>query len=190
MEWKIRHGHPQPSGFLMKFEKTRLTGLFVIQPEPRSDERGRLIRTFCEAEFKEAGLETHFPQISISRTTLKGTVRGMHYQKDPHAETKVIRCTRGQIFDVIVDLRPDSPSFLQWQSFELSAENQISLYVPTGCAHGLQSLEDQTEVHYMISTNYNAESASGCRWNDPKINIKWPIPEVIIAPKDLQWPLL
>lgn len=174
----------------MEFIKTKIADLLLIKASPSSDHRGLFARTFCERTFREAGLETHFPQCSTSANTKRGTVRGLHYQVAPHEETKVIRCTRGQILDVIVDLRADSPSFLQWESFNLTADNRSTLYVPAGLAHGFQTLEDNSEVYYMISSEFNSASARGLRWNDPKLKIPWPVADVTISERDQSWPTL
>lgn len=174
----------------MEFIKTKIAGLLLIQPSPSSDNRGLFARTFCEKTFRAAGLETHFPQCSTSANTKRGTVRGLHFQESPHEEIKVIRCTRGKIMDVIVDVRKSSATYLQWQTFELSADNRHSLYVPAGCAHGFQSLEDNSEVYYMISADFQAASARGLRWNDSKLKIPWPLSDVTISERDQQWPTL
>ncbi len=174
----------------MEFLKTKIQGLIQIQPSPNSDNRGLFARTFCEKTFQAAGLETHFPQCSTSFNTKAATLRGMHFQDDPYSEIKVIRCTRGKIFDVIVDVRKNSQTYLQWQGFELSAENRLSLYVPAGCAHGFQTLEDASEVYYMISREFHADSARGLRWNDPKLKITWPQTTQVISDRDQSWPTL
>lgn len=174
----------------MKAVKTTLSGLWLFEVSPSEDQRGLFARTFCEKTFKELGLQIHFPQCSTSFNARTGTVRGLHWQASPHDEIKVIRCTRGKVFDVIVDLRSDSKTYLKWESFELSADNRRSLYVPAGCAHGFQSLEDKSEVYYMISAEFHPESARGLRWDDPKISLRWPLPVAVISERDQQWPHL
>jgi dTDP-4-dehydrorhamnose 3,5-epimerase len=172
----------------MRFSETRLHGAWIIEPVPAEDERGSFARTFCRREFAEHGLETTYVQHSCSRSRLRGTVRGMHFQEPPHAEVKVVSCRNGAILDVIVDLRPGSPSYLQWQGFELTAENRRQLYVPKGFAHGFQSLSDATEVNYLISEYYSPEAAAGIRYNDPSIFIDWPLTVTAISEKDQSWP--
>ena len=175
----------------MEFVKTKIAGLLLIQPTPSADNRGLFARTFCEKTFRDAGLTSTFIQCSTSYNIKRGTVRGMHFQEAPHGEVKVVRCTHGKIWDVIVDARKDSPTYLQWQGFELSAENRHSLYVPEGCGHGFQTLEDNSEVFYMISAEYVASAARGLRWDDPRLRITWPIKDnITIAEKDKSWPAL
>jgi len=158
----------------MKFTPTRLNGSFIIDVEPMEDERGFFARSWCADEFLRHGLDPSLSQCSISFNKKRGTLRGMHYQGPPHAETKVVRCTAGSIYDVIVDVRPDSETFKQWISVELSAENNRMIYVPAGFAHGFQSLVEQTEVFYMVSTPYQPEYSRSIRWNDPQFAIDWP----------------
>lgn len=158
----------------MVFLATKLPGVQVVEAEKLEDERGFFARTFCRQEFEAHGLDTRVSQCSISFNKKKGTLRGMHYQAAPHAESKLVRCTAGAIYDVAVDLRPDSPTFKQWQGVELSAQNRRALYIPAGCAHGFQTLADDTEVYYQISEFYHSESARGVRWNDPAFGIDWP----------------
>lgn len=168
----------------MKFTKTEFDGLLIIEPEKRSDERGFFARTWCLNEFTEQGLVSNLAQSSISFNVKKGTLRGMHYQIEPYSETKVVRCTMGAIFDVVIDLRTDSATYLKWLGVELSAENHLSLYIPVGFAHGFQTLIDSTEVYYMISEFYHPECTRGLRWDDPAIGIKWPSKPVVILEKD------
>lgn len=158
----------------MIFRNTALPGAFVVEPEFVEDERGFFARTFCASEFAARNLATSFPQCSISYNRRSGTLRGMHFQETPHAESKLVRCTRGAIFDVIVDLRPDSPTFKQWIGVELTAADRLALYIPEGLAHGFQTLVDDTEVFYQISTPYHAPSSRGVRWDDPAFGIEWP----------------
>lgn len=173
----------------MVFVETKLKGVFIIEPERREDERGFFARTFCQREFEAHGVDARVAQCSVSFNKRKGTLRGLHYQIAPHAESKLVRCTRGAIYDVAVDLRLDSPTFKQWAAVELSADNRKALYIPAGCAHGFQTLVDDTEVYYQISEVYHPESARGVRWDDPAFGIKWPITEnTTISEKDLCYP--
>lgn len=158
----------------MKFTQTPLGGAFVVDLEPHADERGFFARTFCAREFAAQGLNDRVVQCSFSRNRRRGTLRGMHWQATPHGECKLIRCTRGAIYDVIIDLRRNSPTFRRWFAVELTAENGRALYVPPDCAHGFQTLEDNTEVFYQMSEYFVPESARGVRWNDPAFGIKWP----------------
>jgi dTDP-4-dehydrorhamnose 3,5-epimerase len=175
-------------GTVIKFHKARLEGAYTIELERRVDERGFFARFFCEKEFSTAGLETYFPQINNSASSRKGAIRGLHYQLAPNAEVKVMRCVRGMIYDVIVDLRAGSPTFLQWFGAELTAQNRIMMYVPRGFAHGFLSLTDDVEVVYMASAPYAPESERGLRWNDPAIGIEWPIKPIDVSEKDRNWP--
>lgn len=172
----------------MKFQPTRIEGLFLIDIEPVADERGFFARTYCEDEFRKHGLDPRIAQSSISFNPRRGTLRGMHYQREPHSETKLIRCTRGSVFDAVVDLRGDSPTFLQWFGVELTAANRRMLYIPRGLAHGYLSLEDDSEISYQMSAPYHPESASGVRWNDPAFGIAWPIAVEVVADRDRAYP--
>lgn len=172
----------------MKFSPTALAGACIIDIEPVSDERGFFARSWCREEFSRHDLNPDLAQCSISFNKKRGTLRGLHYQAKPHEETKVVRCTRGAIYDVIVDLRPQSPTFRKWFAVELSADNRRMLYVPAGLAHGFQSLTDDTEVFYQISTPYHPESARGVRWDDPAFGIEWPVAERIISDGDRRYP--
>ena len=174
----------------MKFIKAKIPGVYVIELEKREDERGFLTRTFCENEFKEAGLNTRWPQSNITFTKRKGTIRGMHFQAEPKPEIKLLRCFSGAIYDVLVDIRKDSPFFGKWESFELSAENRLSLYIPGGIAHGFQCLVDNCELYYNMSEFYYPELARGIRWNDPEVGIKWVIAEPYLSERDKNLPLL
>jgi dTDP-4-dehydrorhamnose 3,5-epimerase len=156
------------------FRETQVVGSYVVEPERMEDERGFFARTFSSGEFTAYRLEHRVEQCSTSFNTRSGTLRGLHYQAAPHAEAKLIRCTRGAIYDVAVDLRADSPSYLRWVGTELSAENGRALFVPEGCAHGFQTLVDASEVLYQISTAFVPEAARGVRWDDPAFNIEWP----------------
>lgn len=174
----------------MRFNPTRLAGAFLIEPTPHRDERGVFARTFCTAEFAEHGLETSFPQHSLSVSTLAGTLRGIHFQRPPHTEVKVVRCISGALFDVIVDLRRGSPTFGQWQGFELSAANGHQVYVPEGFAHGHQTLTDEASIFYLISKPFAPGSAAGIRYDDPSLAIPWPAPITVIGDADQAWPRL
>jgi dTDP-4-dehydrorhamnose 3,5-epimerase len=174
----------------MRFIETELCGAWLIEPEPARDHRGFFARTFCSREFAERGLETGFVQHSTSHSLVKGTLRGMHFQRPPHEEVKVVTCLMGAIWDVIIDLRPGSPSHGRWQGFELSAESRRRLYVPQGCAHGFQTLCEHSEVGYLCSAFYAPDLQDGVRHDDPAFAIPWPLPVTAIADKDLRWPLV
>lgn len=173
----------------MIFTETRLQGAYIIDVERREDDRGFFGRTFCRNEFSTRGLKTHVAQCNVSFNKKRGTLRGMHYQIAPRAEAKQVRCTRGKIYDVIIDLRPGSPTRLQWEGVELSAENCRSLYVPEGFAHGFQTLEHDSEVFYQMYEFYAPEYARGIRWDDPLFKIPWPLPGTIISDRDRSYPL-
>lgn len=172
----------------MIFTETPLRGACVIDPEPVADERGFFARVWCEREFQEHGLNPRLAQCSVSFNARKGTLRGMHYQDAPHAEAKLVRCTAGAIYDVVVDLRSDSNTFMQWFSVELSAESRRMLYIPEGMAHGFITLTDGAEVFYQISEFYAPEQVRGVRWNDPAFGIRWPIEIAMISPRDRAYP--
>lgn len=172
----------------MIFHETKLRGVFEIQPEPKCDERGFFARTWCQKEFEEKGLAPTVVQSSVSFNARKGTLRGMHYQAQPHAENKLVSCTKGAIYDVVVDLRPASPTFKSWIGVTLTAANRRMVYVPEGCAHGFLTMQDETEVFYQISEFYNAESARGVRWDDPAFQIVWPGPAEVISERDRTYP--
>lgn len=171
----------------MLFTKTDLHGAWLVEPEPNRDSRGWFARTFCEREFGAQGLETRFPQHSTSQNVERGTLRGMHYQRAPHGEVKLVRCLKGAIWDVIIDLNPDSPTFKRWQGFELSAENMRQLYIPKGFAHGFQTLSDDCQIGYLISEFYAPDAATGVRWDDPAFGIEWPLPVTVMSDKDRGW---
>jgi dTDP-4-dehydrorhamnose 3,5-epimerase len=171
------------------FTPTRLENAYLIDVERRADERGFLARTFCEREFAEHGLPMRIAQSSTICSPRRNTLRGLHYQEAPHAEIKLVRCTRGSIFLVMVDLRPDSPARGDWLGVELTAQNERLAYVPEGFAQGYQTLEDDTEVLYQMSHHYVPEAARGVRWNDPALSIEWPTAdERIISDRDRAWP--
>jgi dTDP-4-dehydrorhamnose 3,5-epimerase len=172
----------------MRFYPTTLYGAWCIHLEPAHDSRGYFARTFCVDEFAAHKLETNYPQHSISFSAHKGTLRGMHYQCAPHGEVKLLRCVKGVIWDVIIDIRPDSPTYRRWQEFELSGRNGHQLYIPAGFAHGFQTLCDEVEVNYLISVPYAPQSARGIRYDDQAFAIPWPLPVTEISEKDLHWP--
>jgi dTDP-4-dehydrorhamnose 3,5-epimerase len=172
----------------LRFEATTLAGAWLIEPVPARDERGFFARTFCAREFADHGLATGFVQHSASQSATKATLRGMHFQRTPHGEAKVVSCLKGAIWDVIIDLRPESTTYRQWQGFELTAENHRRLYVPEGFAHGFQTLCDDTEVGYLISAFYSPLAAAGVRHDDPAFAIEWPLPVTVISEKDRTWP--
>jgi dTDP-4-dehydrorhamnose 3,5-epimerase len=174
----------------VRFLETELPGVFIIEPDRVEDERGFFARSWCSAEFASRGLNTSVVQCNVSHNKRRGTLRGMHYQEAPHEEAKLVRCTRGAIFDVVVDLRPDSPTQLQWLGVELSAENYRMLYVPERFAHGFQTLADETDVFYQMSAAYHPASGRGLRWNDPALRIRWPIAAPIVSSRDASYPLL
>ena len=174
----------------MIFASTRLKDALLIDIEPKEDERGFFARTWCRQELAARGLDAQIAQESVSYNRLRGTVRGLHFQRPPHEETKIVRCTCGAIFDVIVDLRPHSPNYLQWQGFDLTAENRRAIYIPKGFAHGFQTLTEHSEITYQISTLYAPESAGGYRYDDAAFRITWPIAVTMIGERDLRWPRL
>jgi dTDP-4-dehydrorhamnose 3,5-epimerase len=172
----------------MIFHQTKLKGAFEIQLEPHADERGFFARSWCQKEFESHNLNPKLAQCNISFNIRKGTLRGMHYQAAPDAEAKVMRCTQGAIYDVVLDLRPESPTFKEWVAVVLTAEKRNMLYAPEGCAHGFLTLEDNTEVLYLISEFYHPESARGVRWNDPAFRIDWPDKVEVISERDRSYP--
>ena len=171
----------------MRFIKTTFADAWLMEPEPIRDERGYFARTFCTRAFAERGLETQFVQHSRSFSAREGTLRGMHYQAAPHTEVKVVSCVTGAIYDVIVDLRPNSRTYRTWQGFELSAANGCQLYVPAGFAHGFQTLTDAAELNYLISVFYEPSASTGISHDDPTIGIRWPLPVAVISERDRSW---
>jgi dTDP-4-dehydrorhamnose 3,5-epimerase len=170
-------------------KETKLKGVFVVEPEKFEDVRGFFARSFSQQEFREQGLRTEFVEAGISFNVRKHTVRGMHYQRAPHTQAKLVRCTRGAIYDVIIDLRPSSPTYKEWFAQELSAENRLMLYIPENCAHGFQTLEDGSEVFYQLSDCYAPLSERGFRWDDPAFAIRWPVTDgIIINDRDRGYP--
>lgn len=174
----------------MIFRGTDLAGAFLVELDRREDERGYFARSFCVKEFAAHGLPTAVIQCNVSFNHLCGTVRGMHFQRAPLAEAKLVRCTRGAIYDVIVDLRQESPTYCRWYGAELTEENGSALFIPEGFAHGFQTLAESSEVFYQMFTGYSAEHADGVRWDDPAFGISWPLPVSAIAERDRTFPLL
>ena len=174
----------------MLFDQTNVFGAYLIDLERRTDRRGFFARAWCPKEFGARGLSTGLAQVNVSANVRKGTLRGMHYQRAPHQEAKVVGCIRGAIYDVVLDLRPDSPTYLRWAAAELTAENHRSLYIPEGCAHGFQTLADDTDVHYLMFGEFSAQHACGYRFDDPAFSIAWPLPGPIVSDKDRTYPLL
>ncbi len=172
----------------MVFTETSLGGVYIIDPEPQADERGFFAQIWAPADFEARGLNPRIVQCGISTNTRKGTLRGMHYQVAPFAEAKLVRCTRGAIYDVMIDLRADSPTFTRWLAVELTAANHRMLYSPEGFAHGFQTLEDETEVCYQISERYSPEHARGVRWDDPAFGIRWPLAPTVMIARDRTFP--
>jgi dTDP-4-dehydrorhamnose 3,5-epimerase len=174
----------------MRFNALELAGVYLVEPEPIADSRGFFARTWCPDEFVEQGLETVVAQCNVSFNTHRGTIRGLHYQVEPMAEAKLVRCTAGAILDVAVDVREDSPSRYRWLAVELSAEKRNALYIPAGFAHGLQTLSDASEVFYQMFESYSPEHSRGLRWDDPRIGIDWPLPDPIVSDRDRSFELI
>jgi len=174
----------------LKFAPTPLAGAYVVELERLQDERGFFARSFCQEEFRRHGLKPAIAQCNVSWNRRRGTLRGLHFQAAPHEEAKVVRCTRGAIWDVIVDLREDSPTRWRWHALELNADNRLAFYVPEGFAHGFQTLADDSEVLYQMSEFYHPDLARGLRWDDPKIGIRWPLPDPVLSPRDRAYALL
>jgi dTDP-4-dehydrorhamnose 3,5-epimerase len=174
----------------MHFTPTKLQGAYIVDPEAHQDNRGLFARTYCAREFGERGLVAAFVQCNTSWNAQAGTLRGLHYQLPPASEAKLIRCTAGSLWDVIVDLRSDSPTYLQHVGVELTAKNRRAFYVPEMFAHGFQTLEEGTEVFYQMSTFYNAQLSVGLRYDDPALGISWPLPVVSLSERDRTWPFL
>jgi dTDP-4-dehydrorhamnose 3,5-epimerase len=172
----------------MRFTETEIAGAKVIDPSPHQDDRGRFMRAWCAREFAEHGIEFVPVQANMGFSVRKGTTRGMHFQEAPALEAKLVRCTRGAIFDVVLDLRRESPSYGKWYGTELTAENGRMLYLPAGCAHGYQTLEDNTEMHYMASEVYTPRAAHGVRFDDPAFVVRWPLPATAVSEQDRNWP--
>lgn len=174
----------------MRFEPTPLAGAYLVHMEPRIDARGMFARAFCAREFSALGLETKFVQTNVSTTAQAGTVRGLHFQRAPHQEVKLVRCVKGAIYDVMVDMREGSPTRWRWFGAELSEDNGAALYVPRGFAHGFQALTDGATVLYQVSAFYESDAEGGLRFNDEALGIKWPHAIAELSPKDAAWPLI
>lgn len=172
----------------MRFVKTPLTGCYVIEQDRIQDHRGYFARVWCQRELEEHGLNAEVLQANVGFSRQRGTLRGLHYQRPPHAEVKIVRCTRGAMFDVVVDLRPASPTFKRWYGIELTEENGKMLYVPEGVAQGYLTLADDTEMTYQTTKFFDRESATGVRYNDPKLGIAWPADVQVISEQDTKWP--
>jgi len=174
----------------MHFKETTIKDVWVIDPTPHEDDRGRFMRAWCSQEFSQHGIEFKPVQANMGFSIRKGTVRGMHFQEAPALEAKLVRCTRGSIFDVVLDLRRESPSYGKWYGAELSAENGRMLYIPEHCAHGYQTMEEDTEIYYMTSAFYTPSSVRGVRFDDPEFGIQWPLVATVVSEQDLKWPLV
>jgi len=172
----------------MTFHRGALPDVMEVRIEPREDERGYFARTWCQREFEEQGLNAQLVQCNVSFNRHKGTLRGMHWQATPYSEAKLVRCTRGAIYDVALDLRPHSPTYRQWMAATLTSADQNMLYIPEGCAHGFLTLTDNAEVFYQMSEFYHLDSARGVRWNDPAFGIQWPEPVAVISERDRTYP--
>ena len=172
----------------MKIEPTALPGVMLVSIEPHADARGLFARTYDAATFAAAGLPVNWPQCNVSWNRSRGTLRGMHYQRAPFEEPKLVRCTAGRVFDVAIDLRPRSPTYCRWVGVELSRERRNALLIPAGCAHGFLTLEDEAEVFYMMGEVFHPEAAAGVRWNDPAFGIEWPLAPTTMADRDASWP--
>jgi dTDP-4-dehydrorhamnose 3,5-epimerase len=172
----------------MKFTPTKIPGAYLIEIEPITDDRGFFARSFCADEFHKHGLNFNFVQCNVSFTSQRGTIRGLHYQISPDNETKLVRCTKGAIYDIILDLRVESSTFKQWITAELTADNHQMFYIPSGCAHGFQTLTNDTEVFYQMDGIYVADAAKGVRWNDPAFSIEMPLAMSVINDRDLTYP--
>lgn len=174
----------------MIFKKTKIEGLYIIEPELKLDERGYFTRTFCKEELAKEGLDFDVAQANHSLTKEKGAIRGMHFQKDPKAEAKIVQCLKGKIYDVAIDLRNSSKTYGQWVAEELTEDNKKMFFIPKGFAHGFQCLTDNCLVQYLMSEFYSKEHASGARWNDQFFNIEWPVKNPVLSEKDKNWPLI
>lgn len=174
----------------MRFRKTKIKGVYIIQIEPKKDKRGDFRRIFCQEELARIGIKFNMRQINQSFNRKRGTLRGMHFQKEPKTEQRIIQCLRGRIYDAAVDLRKGSPTRGQWLAVELSGKNKKMLYVPEGLAHGFQTLTNDCEIQYFMSEFYSSKRSWGIRWNDPFFKIKWPIKNPVLSRKDKNWPLI
>jgi len=171
----------------MNFTETKIPGAFLVEMKQIRDERGFFARGFCQDEFRQHGLNPSMVQLNVTTSYKKGTLRGLHFQEAPHAEAKFVRCTRGALYDVVVDLRPESPTHRQWFGAELSAGNPLMLYLPEGCAHGCVTLVDDTEMYYLTTAAYAPAVARGARYDDPAFGIEWPVPVTVVSPADASW---
>ena len=174
----------------MRFSETKIQGVWVIEPDKHEDERGHFFRAWCLKEFEEHGIQFHPVQANMGFSLRKGTLRGMHFQVAPALEAKLIRCTRGAMFDVALDMRADSATYGKWESVELTADNGKMLFIPEQCAHGYETLEDLTEMHYMASQAYAPAAARGVRFDDPAFGVQWPLNPLVISAQDRNWPLV
>jgi dTDP-4-dehydrorhamnose 3,5-epimerase len=172
----------------MKFTETAIKGVYLIEIKRLEDERGFFGRAWCRDELVQQGLDNRIAQVNVGFSPKAGTLRGMHYQRAPHAEVKLVRCTLGAVYDVALDLRPESPTFRKWFAVELNAENRLSLYIPEGCAHGYQTLAADSEIYYFTSALYAPDHATGVRFDDPAFGIEWPLPVSLISDGDRYWP--
>lgn len=172
----------------MRFHSTGVTGVTLVEADAHHDDRGSFERAYCRATFADAGIDFAVRQTSISSSLVAGTLRGMHYQRSPHREAKLVRCIAGTVFDAVVDLRPDSPSFKAWYGVELSPDNGRSLYIPPGVAHGFLCLVDGSVLHYMMDADYEPTAGAGVRWDDPTFGIKWPRQPKVMSPRDSSYP--
>lgn len=188
MGMQVRGSHPSHGGAGLTFAELSIKGAFVLDLELKEDERGFFATSWSKHEFARRDLDSELSECNVSFNKNKGTLRGMHYQAEPYGQTKLVRCTQGAIYDVIVDLRPDSPTFKKWEGFELTARNRRMLYIPRGLAHGFQAIEDASEVLYQMAQPFNAAAGRGVRWNDPAFGISWPLPVSVISPRDRDYP--
>lgn len=172
----------------MTFHPCFIDGVWEIALEPRGDDRGWLVRTFCEEAFARRGLNVRWPQANTTRTRARGSIRGLHWQAEPQPEAKLVRCSRGVAWDVVVDVRPASPTFGKWVAFELSEERPVEIYIPAGCAHGFQCLTGDVELNYLMSAAYDPALARGLRWDDPTVDVRWPLEATVISDRDRSLP--
>ena len=184
MGWTLCRAHPTLGGRALIFHRTDISDVTIIELTAIQDERGFFARSFCAEAFAAEGLTSSFVQANLSQNRVRGTLRGLHYQAEPQPDPKLVRCTRGGIFDVAVDLRAESPTYRRWTAAELTADNRRALHVPAGCAHGFITLEDDSEVFYLMGAAYEPALARGVRWDDPTLGIEWPFAPVVISPRD------
>jgi dTDP-4-dehydrorhamnose 3,5-epimerase len=188
MAYTVSGGCAKRGGTLIVVAETGLAGVLVVEPERHVDQRGWFARAYCRREFAEHGIDFVPVQISISSNTRRGTLRGLHFQVPPQSEAKLVLCTRGAAFDVAADLRPDSPTYRRWTSVELTAASRRAIYVPAGCAHGFETLEDDTELLYLISEFYEPSLQQGVRWDDPALEVEWPVKPTVLSERDRSFP--